>query len=218
MVFLGTECPHQQLLSCRGWPSCTRNIADKGVAFLAINANRQDTPERVARHARKHEVPFPVLKDAGNKVADQFGARRTPEAFVLDAAGKVLYQGRIDDQFGIGYNRPGKPTRRDLAGRWTKCWPASRCRRPHQGGRLSDRPASRSRRRRDRHLRQARQPHLAEELPGVPPARTDRPDALLTYDDAVAWSDTIREVVQRAAACRPGTPIRATASSPTTAG
>ena len=42
---------------------------------------------------------------AGNVVADQFGARRTPEAFLLDRTGAIRYQGRIDDQFGIGYKR-----------------------------------------------------------------------------------------------------------------
>src|SRR5947209_1095903 len=51
----------------------------------------------------------------GRKVADLFGAKRRPEAFVLDGARNVVYDGRIDDQFGVGYRRPGKPTRRDLA-------------------------------------------------------------------------------------------------------
>src|SRR5437762_1140135 len=50
----------------------------------------------------------------GNVVADQFGAQRTPEAVLLYAAGVVVYQGRIDDQFGIGYQQ-AKPTRRELA-------------------------------------------------------------------------------------------------------
>ena len=39
---------------------------------------------------------------------------RTSEAFVVDETGAVRYQGRIDDQFGVGYKR-AKPTRRDLA-------------------------------------------------------------------------------------------------------
>src|SRR5206468_1459570 len=47
-------------------------------------------------------------------VADQFGAVRTPEVFVLDSKRIIRYWGRIDDQYGVGYTRP-KPGRRDLA-------------------------------------------------------------------------------------------------------
>src|SRR5262249_16861684 len=114
VVFLGTECPINNAFA----PVLARlheEYEPRGVAFLGINANRQDDPRRVADHARKHGLPFPVLKDTGNIVADGFGARRTPEAFVLAPAGRVRYQGRIDDQFGVGYARPGKPSRRDLA-------------------------------------------------------------------------------------------------------
>ena len=70
-------------------------------------------PERLAGYARKHTLPFPLLKDPGNVVADRFGARRTPEAFVLDGERRIRYQGRIDDQFGLGFQRT-KANRDDL--------------------------------------------------------------------------------------------------------
>jgi mono/diheme cytochrome c family protein len=59
-------------------------------------------------------LEFPFLKDPGNAVADQFGAARTPEVFVLDASRVVRYHGRIDDQYGITYTRTA-PGQRDLA-------------------------------------------------------------------------------------------------------
>ncbi len=114
VLFLGTECP----INNDYLPELTRlyeTYSGKGVKFLGINANRQDSAERVAEHARRHAIPFPVVKDQDNRIADRFGAKRTPEAFLLDGSGVVRYQGRIDDQFGINYRRPGKPTRRDLA-------------------------------------------------------------------------------------------------------
>src|SRR5439155_7649074 len=113
VVFLGTECPLNNAFLPR-LAELHEEFASKGVQLLGINSNRQDSAAAVAAHARKRTIPYPVLKDPGNKVADQFGARRTPEAFVLDTDGKIRYQGRIDDQFGIGFQRP-KPTRRDLA-------------------------------------------------------------------------------------------------------
>src|SRR5437879_3545895 len=114
VVFLGTQCPINNAFL----PVLARlhtRYEPRGVQFLGINSNTQDSPAAAAEHAKKNELPFPVLKDPGNVVADQFGAERNPEAFVLDGSGQVLYRGRIDDQFGIGYQRPGKPTREDLA-------------------------------------------------------------------------------------------------------
>src|SRR5258708_12013760 len=52
----------------------------------------------------------PILKDLGNKVADQMSAKRTPEVFALSAERIVLYHGRIDDQYGIGYARSEEHT------------------------------------------------------------------------------------------------------------
>jgi len=84
------------------------------VAFIGINSNQQDTITEVATHAKKMEIPFPVLKDPANQIADRFGAERTPEVFVLDQDRVVRYRGRIDDQYNIGIQKP-KATRQDLA-------------------------------------------------------------------------------------------------------
>ena len=54
------------------------------------------------------------MKDVGNRVADQLGARRTPEVFLLDAKRTIRYHGRIDDQYLVGLSRDN-PKRRDLA-------------------------------------------------------------------------------------------------------
>ena len=61
-----------------------------------------------------------MLKDAGNVIADQLGAVRTPEVFVLDADRVVRYWGRIDDQYGffekgVALSAGSSRTRRDLA-------------------------------------------------------------------------------------------------------
>jgi peroxiredoxin len=112
VVFTGTACPinnaYMPVLA-----KLHREYGDKGVALVAVNANVQDDAKEVAEHARKYKLPFPVLKDDKQVVADRFGAKRTPEAFLLDAERRVRYRGRIDDQFGFGYKRPA-PTRRDL--------------------------------------------------------------------------------------------------------
>jgi peroxiredoxin len=113
VLFLGTQCPINNAYMPR-LAELNEEYAGKGVQFLALNSNQHDDAKAIADHARKHKLPFPVLRDAGQLVADRFGAERVPEAFLLDAKRVVRYQGRIDDQFGIGFMKTA-PTRRDLA-------------------------------------------------------------------------------------------------------
>ncbi len=112
VIFIGTQCPINNGYMPR-LAEIYQEYKDKGIGFVAINSNQQDSADDVAAHAKTHLIPFPVLKDEKNSVANRFEAKRTPEAFLLDAKGKVLYRGRIDDQIGIGFKRP-TPTRRDL--------------------------------------------------------------------------------------------------------
>jgi peroxiredoxin len=113
VIFVDTECPLANLYV----PTeieLHRKYAGEGVQFVAINSSKQDSFVRVSAHAQERDVPFPVLKDFDQKVADAFGALRTPEAFLLDADRVIRYHGRIDDQYGVGFRRD-KPTRNDLA-------------------------------------------------------------------------------------------------------
>jgi len=113
VAFLGTECPLANLYAPR-LSKLAEDWKSDGVAVIGINSNQQDTAAEVAEHAQRLGLAFPVLKDAGNRVADQFGALRTPEVFVLDAERRVRYCGRIDDQFSVGVQRRDVE-RRDLA-------------------------------------------------------------------------------------------------------
>ncbi len=75
---------------------------NRDVALIGIDSNRQDAVTEMDAFSRLNHLTFPFLKDVGNKVADQFGATRTPQAFLLDADGTVRYEGRIDDQYSFG--------------------------------------------------------------------------------------------------------------------
>ncbi len=112
VVFIGTQCPVNNAFMPT-LIALEKDYRDKGVQFVAINANEHDSFETIKQHAKKFGLTFPVLRDDKHQVASRFGAERHPTAFVLDAEHKVRYEGRIDDQFGIGYQRK-EPTRRDL--------------------------------------------------------------------------------------------------------
>jgi peroxiredoxin len=104
LAFLGTECPLAKLYAPR-LASLNAELKSRGVTFLGVNSNRQDSLTEVASHARRHGIEFPVLKDVGNRIADAIGVTRTPEIVVLDEKRTVRYHGRIDDQYGVGYIR-----------------------------------------------------------------------------------------------------------------
>ena len=113
IAFLGTECPLASLYAPR-LADLARAYDKKGVAFFGVNSNQQDAPSALSRFARENDLPFPMLKDVGNELADRLGVERTPEVFVLDAGRVVRYRGRVDDQFGFGVHRPS-PLHHDLA-------------------------------------------------------------------------------------------------------
>jgi peroxiredoxin len=195
VVFLGTECPINNLY-LPVLADLHKNYKEKGIAFLGINSNAHENVKAVAEHARSQKVPFPVLKDPANKVADSFQAKRTPEVFVLDKTGAVLYRGRIDDQFGIGYKRPGKPTRRDLAEALDELLagkPVSLAKTDAVGCLIG----------RQRKARPSGRVTYTKEISRILQNRCQEchrpgqigPMSLQTYNDAVAWAEPIREAV-----------------------
>lgn len=105
VAFLGVECPLAKLYS-RRLSELDSEYAPRGVAFLGVDANPQDSLSELAAHARHHAIEFPLVRDGDQKLVSALGATRTPEVFVLDRQRRVRYHGPIDDQYGIGYVRP----------------------------------------------------------------------------------------------------------------
>lgn len=111
LAFLGTECPLAKLYGPR-----LQQIQDQfgdDVAIVGVNSNRQDSITEISAWVARHNIRYPVLKDAGNRIADLLHAERTPEVVVLDADRIERYRGRIDDQYLVGRARY-EVQRRDL--------------------------------------------------------------------------------------------------------
>lgn len=113
VAFLGTECPVANLYVPR-LVELEKKLRPRGTLFLAVYPNEYETLDQIAAHAYERDIPFPVLKDVGQGLADALGARRTPEFCVLDQDLFLRYRGRLDDQFGVGARRP-KPGQEDLS-------------------------------------------------------------------------------------------------------
>jgi len=96
IVFVSTQCPVSNAYNDR-LATLATEYAPSGVQFIGINSNSTEAAPSIAAHAKSHNWSFPVLKDAKNVVADRFEAQVTPEVFVADAKGILVYHGPIDD-------------------------------------------------------------------------------------------------------------------------
>jgi peroxiredoxin len=98
IMFIATKCPYSNAYNDR-----MREMAEayraKGVLFVGINSNKTEPAEEAREHAKTNRHTFPIMKDPDNKVADMYDAKRTPEIFVVDKQGKVVYHGRIDENY-----------------------------------------------------------------------------------------------------------------------
>jgi len=96
VIFIATKCPVSNAYNDR-MADLGKEYAAKGIAVVGINSNKAEPAAEAAEHAKKHGFTFAVVKDDRNKVADQYGAQKTPEVFVVDAKGMLVYHGRIDE-------------------------------------------------------------------------------------------------------------------------
>jgi predicted neuraminidase len=67
----------------------------QGVLFVGIFPNPDETAEEVRQFAQSRGLLFPIYRDPERKAAAHFGARVTPEAFLLDRNSALLYRGPI---------------------------------------------------------------------------------------------------------------------------
>ena len=71
-----------------------------GVIVLNSNEayrNEDDSYEAMQAYAKDQKYNWDYVVDKNHEVADAFGAKRTPEVFLFNKEGKLIYHGAIDD-------------------------------------------------------------------------------------------------------------------------
>jgi hypothetical protein len=73
-----------------------------GVGVAVLNSNEamrgdEDSYDAMKAYAKSQGYHWSYLVDQNHVVADAFGANRTPECFLFDGSGKLVYHGAIDD-------------------------------------------------------------------------------------------------------------------------
>lgn len=103
--FLGCECPVARFYASK-LSALHGDLTEKGIRFIAVMSNQHDSEADILRFQKELEIPFPILRDAGQTLAARWKATRTAEVVVLDPRGEVVYRGRVDDQVSPGIKRP----------------------------------------------------------------------------------------------------------------
>ncbi len=85
---------------------------DNEIGVIVLNSNEAtrdegDSFDDMKQYAKDQGYNFSYVLDKNSVMADAFGATRTPELFLFDKNGKLVYHGAIDDN----PNGPDKVTR-----------------------------------------------------------------------------------------------------------
>lgn len=109
--FLRTDCP----IGNRYAPKIAQIAAEFGALGYTFHLiYPDDTPEKIKQHQQEFALNIAAYHDPDHAIVRLLGITRAPEAVVIDASGRQVYRGRIDDQFvDFGKSRP-QPTTDDL--------------------------------------------------------------------------------------------------------
>ena len=114
VIFMCNHCPYVKAV-LRRLINLQNKYEKQSVQLVGINVNDankypDDSPENMKALAEKKDLPFPYLFDASQETAKAYDAVCTPDIYVYGEERKLLYRGRVDDN----WQHPDEITRHDL--------------------------------------------------------------------------------------------------------
>lgn len=103
IIFSCNHCPYVQAYEGR-IKQIQEDYRDRGVTVVAINSNEdkgypEDSFENMKKRAIEQKFNFPYLRDEDQSVARAYDATHTPEIFLFDKNRKLVFHGKIDDNW-----------------------------------------------------------------------------------------------------------------------
>jgi peroxiredoxin len=96
ILFLSPECPLCQSYSLT-YNTLFDKYKEKGIDFLLVIPGKGFTLKSVKAFRKKYHIKPELYLDTEKKLVYRLKASITPEAFLLDNSGELLYSGRIDN-------------------------------------------------------------------------------------------------------------------------
>ncbi|MDP3684621.1 MAG: thioredoxin family protein [Ignavibacteria bacterium] len=103
VIFSCNHCPYVQAYEER-IIKLQNGFKKDGLQIVAINANdaekyAEDSFEEMKKRGEEKHFNFPYLRDESQETAKAFGAAFTPELFLFNSERKLIYTGKIDDNW-----------------------------------------------------------------------------------------------------------------------
>jgi peroxiredoxin len=96
IVFMSAQCPVVKGYAER-INTLVKDYQAKGITVIGMNSNATESLDYVKSNMTERSHSFTMLLDKGNVIADKFGATVTPEVYLFDKDGKLVYRGAIDN-------------------------------------------------------------------------------------------------------------------------
>ena len=114
VMFTCNTCPVVHSYKSRTIEVC-KYAQDKQIGVILLNSNEAyrndgDSFNDMKDYAKDQAYNWPYVLDNNSAMADAFGATRTPECFLFNSSGKLVYHGAIDNN----PNGPNEVTRKHL--------------------------------------------------------------------------------------------------------
>jgi len=114
VMFSCNTCPIVRAYQTRTNEVC-QHAQEKQIGVVLLNSNEGnrdggDSFDDMKQYAGQQGYKWPYLLDDHSAMAAAFSASRTPECFLFNAAGKLVYHGAIDNNA----SSPGAVTRKHL--------------------------------------------------------------------------------------------------------
>jgi len=101
VMFICNHCPFVKHIAAQ-LAILGHEYQQRGVGIVAINSNDteaypDDAPDLMKAEAEARGYTFPYLFDATQTVAQTYRAACTPDFFLFDVKGRLVYRGQLDD-------------------------------------------------------------------------------------------------------------------------
>jgi thiol-disulfide isomerase/thioredoxin len=108
-VFLSDECP-----MCQGYAPVLNQLnadfGDKGLEIIGVFPNYYATDSSILAFKTEYYIQFKTIKDSTFTLTNRFKASITPQVFLENTEGSLLYSGQVDDAYFRAGKRRGTTT------------------------------------------------------------------------------------------------------------
>jgi peroxiredoxin len=98
LEWVNLECPFvQRHYEAKTMINLATSYSTKGVVWIAINSTHTADNAGNKNWVSQNNLTYPILNDSHGDVGKAYGSKSTPDMFIIDSTGKLVYEGAIDN-------------------------------------------------------------------------------------------------------------------------